>query len=254
MLAWSPYVWLTDAAPVKGEGVNMYCSDQFSTEAWCRGRTPIRNDLHDQLAVGSFSCHPADVNYTTSSDNPEELFGNFLSGQMCPVINERTDRGGREALGGDSYGYYGAFDSQPGSSIYDDPRDYREWCDWSDVEDDDKYYDPVPTCVDEEIVTFKGTLGMVSDAAVVTAVLCSDSNVDLRVSEGPGLFDNVATEPGPRRPEPGVGSPLSNLSDFAETDFMGPSPVVGDASDPPVSIEIITSGPSSPEPELGVIY
>ena len=117
------------------------------------------------------------------SDDPKELFGNFLSGQMCPVINERTDWGGREALGGDSYGYYGDFDSRPRSSDYDDPRDYREWCDWSDVEDDNRYYDPVPTGVEEEIVTFGGTLGMITDAAVVAAVLCSDSHVDLRVSE-----------------------------------------------------------------------
>ena len=155
--------------------------------------------------------------------------------------------------GGDSYGYYEDFDGQPGYSDYDDPRDYREWCDWSDVEDDDRYYDPVPPGVKEEIVTFKGTLGMVADAAVVAAVLCSDSHVDLRVSEGPGLFDNVETEPEPKRPEPGEGSPLSILSDIGETDFMGPSPVVGDASDPPVSVGRIISGPSPPEPELGVI-
>ena len=25
------------------------------------------------------------------ADNHKELFGNFLSGQMCPVINEMTD-------------------------------------------------------------------------------------------------------------------------------------------------------------------
>ena len=37
-------------------------------------------------------------------------------------------------------------------------------------------------------------------------------------------------------------------------DFMGPSPVVGDASDPPASVGRIISGPSPHEPELGVIF
>ena len=77
----------------------------------------------------------------------------------------------REALEGDSYGYYGDFDSRPGSFDFDDPTDYREWCDWSDVEDDDGYYDPFQTGVEEEIVTFGGALGIVADYAVVDAVM-----------------------------------------------------------------------------------
>ena len=98
--------------------------------------TLIRNDLHDQL-IGSVSCAPVDVNYTMPADDHKELFGDFLAGQMCPVINDMTDWERCEALGGDIYGYYGDFDSRSGSSDYDDPRDYREWCDWSDVEDDE---------------------------------------------------------------------------------------------------------------------
>ena len=62
-----------DAAPVKGEGVDICCSDRLSTEAWCRERTPIRNDLHNQF-VGSISCHPADVYYTMRSGNVRKLF------------------------------------------------------------------------------------------------------------------------------------------------------------------------------------
>ena len=53
-----------------------------------------------------------------------------------------TDWERREALGGDRLGYYGDFDSQSDSSEYDDPWDYHEWCDWSDVEDDEGYCDP----------------------------------------------------------------------------------------------------------------
>ena len=33
--------------------------------------------------------------------------------------------------------YNGEVDSQPGSSDYDDPRDYQEWCD-----SEEGYYDP----------------------------------------------------------------------------------------------------------------
>ena len=69
------------------------------------------------------------------ADNHKELFGNFLSGQMCPVINEMTDWERREAQGVDRYGCYGDIDSRSGSSDYDDPQDYHEWCDWSDVGD-----------------------------------------------------------------------------------------------------------------------
>ena len=73
-----------DTAPVDGEGVDICCGDQLSTGVWCRGRTPIRNDMHDQL-VGSVSCDPVDMNYTMPTDDPKELFGNFLSGQKCLI-------------------------------------------------------------------------------------------------------------------------------------------------------------------------
>ena len=88
----------TDAAPVDGEGVDIRCGDRLSTGVWCRGRTPIRIDLHNQF-VGSVSCDPVDMNYTMPTDDPKELFGNFLSGQICPVINEMTDWERHEVLG-----------------------------------------------------------------------------------------------------------------------------------------------------------
>ena len=71
----------------------------------------------------------------------------------------------RKAQGGDIYGYY---DSQSGSSNYDDPRDYRKWCDWSDVEDDEKV---VATHVGEEIVASGCALRIVADDAGVAAVV-----------------------------------------------------------------------------------
>ena len=162
-----------------------------------------------------------------------------------------TDWERREALGGNSCGYYGDFDSRPGSSDYDDPRDYREWCDWSDVEEDDGYYDPFQTGVENEIVTFGGALGMFADAAVVATVMCSESHVDLWVSEGPGLFDDMETGPGPKSPAPGEVSLLLILSDIGDTDFQGPLLVFGDVPYPPVSVGGIISGSGPPEPELG---
>ena len=131
---------------------------------------------------------------------------------------------------------WGDFDSRPGSSDYDYPRDYREWCYWSDVEENDGYYDPFQTGVEEEIVTFGGALGMVANAAVVAAVMCSESHVDLWVSEGPGLFDDMETGPGPISPELGEVSHLPILSDIRDTDFQGPSLVFGDVPYPPVSV------------------
>ena len=88
---------------------------------------------------------------------------------------------------------------------------------------------------------------MVADAAVVAAVMCSESHVDLQVSEGPGLFDDMETGPRPKGPEPGEVLHLPILSDIGDTDFKGPSLVFGDVPHPPVSVGGIISGPGPPE-------
>ena len=67
------------AAPVDGEGVDICCGDRLSTGVWCRGRTPIRNDLLRQF-VDSVSCDPVDSNYTMPTHGPKKLFGTLLSG------------------------------------------------------------------------------------------------------------------------------------------------------------------------------
>ena len=82
------------------------------------------------------------------------------------------------------------------------------------MEEDDGYYDPFQTGVEEQLVTFGGALGMVADAAVAAVVLCAESHVDIRVSEGPGLFDDMDTGPGPKSSEPGEASHLPMLSDI----------------------------------------
>ena len=134
--------------------------------------------MHDQL-VGSVSCDPIVVNYTMPADDHKELFGNILPGQMCPVINETTDWERRVSLGGDRYVYYGDIDSRSGSSKYDDPRDYHEWCDWSDMEDDKGYFDPFRSDVEEGIVTSGCASRIVTDDAVVAAVMCSAEGVTI---------------------------------------------------------------------------
>ena len=104
---------------------------------WCGGETLIQNDWPDML-IGSECYDPTDVKYAMLADNNGEGSENY---QVCPAVPEMHDWERREALGGDIYGYYGDFDSRSGSSDYDDPR-YREWCDWSDIEDDEGYCDP----------------------------------------------------------------------------------------------------------------
>ena len=66
----------------------------------------------------------------------------------------------REALGGDRYGYYVDFDSRSKSTDYDDPRDYLEWCDWSDIEDDEGYCDPFLQEAGDEYAMINCDLGM----------------------------------------------------------------------------------------------
>ena len=164
---------------------------------------------------------------------------------MCPVANVATDWERLEALGGgNNYGYNGEFDSQPGSSDYDYPRDYQEWCDWSDVDDYDGYYDPFQPRIEGEFVSPGNAFGMVTDTVVVASVMCAGNHVDLRVSEGPGLSDNIKPEPGSKSPESGDVSHVSVLGGIVDNGLKGPSPVSGDASDLPVSVRMVVSGPA----------
>ena len=70
---------VADTAPVDGDGVDIGCGDRVSTGIWCRGRTPIRNDLHSQF-VSSVRCDPVGTSYTMQPDGPIDLFETLLSG------------------------------------------------------------------------------------------------------------------------------------------------------------------------------
>ena len=97
---------VADTAPVDsagvliyGGGVNISCGDRLSPGVWCRGRTPIQNDLNSQF-VNVVRCDPVGMSYTVSSDGSTGPFGTWLSGLMCPVTDDMTYWEILEALGG----------------------------------------------------------------------------------------------------------------------------------------------------------
>ena len=94
-------------------------------------------------------------------------------------------------------------DSKSRSSEYDDPLDYREWCDWSDVEDDEGYCDPFRSDVVEAIVASGCASRIVADDAGVAAVVCPVTPVQLGASDGPGPSGNTESWPGHMGPELG---------------------------------------------------
>ena len=93
--------------------------------------------------------------------------------------------------------------------------------------------------------------GMDPDTVVVASVMCEAKNVDLQISELPGLYGDIGSGPGTPFPEPGAMLQVLDVWSFVDAGPKGPSPVSGDASDPPVSISMVDSGLAPPEPELG---
>ena len=100
-----------------------------------------------------------------------------------------------EALGGDTYDYDEGVDSQPGSFDHDDPRDYEKWCAWNDVDVEEGYYDPFQPDVEGRFVSPGDAFGMDTDTVVVASVVCEAKNVDLQISELPGLYGNIGSGP-----------------------------------------------------------
>ena len=214
-----------DAAPVDGEGVDIRCGDQLSTGVWCRGRTPIRNYLHDQFCWLSYLVY---VNYTMPTDDPKELFGNFLFGQMCPVINERTNWERCEALGETVMTIMGTLTVDP-----DPPITMTQGITESGVIG----------------VMWKMTMDIMTPSRQVWRKKLSLSGVLWGWSRMlqwwlQSCAQRVMWIYGSPNPEPGEGSHLPILCDIGDADFKGPSLVVGDVSDSPVSVGGIISGPT----------
>ena len=69
--------------------------------------------------------------------------GSLLTGspdQLCAARDNMTCWDTRETMSDDSYDSYEGVDGQPGYVDYDDPRGYKEWCAWNDVDEDEEYY------------------------------------------------------------------------------------------------------------------
>ena len=168
------------------------------------------------------------------ADEGTGSFGTLLSGPLCPVTDDMTYWEKLEALGGDSYDYDEGVDSQPGSFDYDDPRDYEEWCDWNDVDVEDGNYDPFQPDVEGRFVSPGIAFGMDTDAVVVDSVVCEAKNVDLQISELPGLMVTLVQDPG----RPFRSLEICWMWGFVDARPNGPSPVSGERSDPSISVSV----------------
>ena len=109
-----------------------------------------------------------------NSEDPREVVGDRLSAPMCPVIPERHGERECDDFGDDGYGYYEKkIDSLSGSSEYDDPRDIREWDDWSDNESAEQYWAPFPAEVGGDSVLTCCVSVLAVDEAVIITDSCS---------------------------------------------------------------------------------
>ena len=90
---------VSETARANGDGVDIGYGDRISTGIWSRERTPVRNDLYDQF-VGSVRCEPVGTGYAMLPDDPTDLFGILLAGQLSPVANDVTGRDLRPWGGG----------------------------------------------------------------------------------------------------------------------------------------------------------
>ena len=80
--------------------------------------------------------------------------------------------------------------------------DYEEWCDWNDVDIEEGYYDPFQPNVGGGFVSPRDAFGMDTDTVVVASVVCEAKQVDLQISELPGLCGDTGSGPGKPFPEP----------------------------------------------------
>ena len=90
-------------------------------------------------------------------------------------------------------------------------------------------------------------LGWTQGTVVVASVVCEAKNVDLQISELPGLYGDFGSGPGTPFPESGDMLDVPDMWSFIDAGPKGPSPVSGDMSDPPVSVSVVYSGPGPPE-------
>ena len=141
------------------------------------------------------SCDPVSMGCTVPADGCIDSFGTLLSGPLCPVMDDMTYWEKLEALGGDTYDYDAGVDSQPGPFDYDDLRNYEEWCDRNDVNVEKGYYNPFQPDEKGRFVSPVDAFGMDTDAVVVASVMSEVKNVELQISELPGLYGDIGSRP-----------------------------------------------------------
>ena len=84
----------------------------------------------------------------------------------------------------DEYGYYENFDGRFESSVDDDPRDYREWDEWSDADNAEQYWAPFPAEVGDDSIPNCCASILPVDEAVIVMDSCSGDTQVRRVRNG----------------------------------------------------------------------
>ena len=108
-----------------------------------------------------------------------------LPAPMYPVIPEWYGERECDDFGDDGHGYYEDVDGRFESSEYDDPRDYREWDDWSDTDNAEQYWAPFPAEVGDDFVLTCCASVLAVDEAVIVRDSCSGDPRAWRVRNGP---------------------------------------------------------------------
>ena len=97
------------------------------------------------------------------------------------------------------------------------------------MDSEEGYYDPFQPRVERGFVFTGNVFWMDTDTAVVTSVMCAGKDVDLQVSERPGLYYNIGSGPWTKSTEPGEGSHVPVLGNIVDNGFKGHSPEPGDS-------------------------
>ena len=172
----------------------------------------------------------------------------LLCDPRCPVTEDMNYWETLEVLGNDSYDYEDEAGGQPGSFDYDDPRDYKEWCDWNDADIEEGYYDPDRLNEEGGFVYFKDVFGADMDLIVVASVISEAEQAEVHSSKSPDICSDHGL--GPRNVFVEFGDMLDepDLLSIDDDGLVGTSQASGYTSDPPVSIGVVDSGPGLPVP------
>ena len=103
----------------------------------------------------------------------------------------------------------------------------------------------------KEDLSLPGMLsGMDTYTVVVASVICEGGHMDLRISELPGVYDNIGSGPGTPCRKPGDVLHVPNLCSLVDDGLKEPSQGTGNMSDLPCSVSAVLrcfrAGPARP--------